>query len=459
MSGDRNGRGPHVRCMGVVAAGLLSLLAACGGNGGKEEELVDCRVVSTPECGDPLPGACDVLVLATVTPGPLVQRLLDDPPGSELCFHGEFGFAQQVTVGQGGLTLRAVESGAEWDFGDQQLAGASEAHGIRIDGAEGVRVEGLRILDPSRDAIHVTGSRDVRIRDVEIGWVRQDDRERGGHGIRVRGGSDVRVEGSRIAGAARVGVRISGTRRVVVRDNVVRESGVGLGFDNTEAADLLANEAFDNAVGALVAHLPGEGAGRRIRVRSNHLHDNNEPNPLGDSAAYGVLPAGAGLVSVAADEVEIADNEIRGNDSTGVLLASYFTLRAVGGGKEPGPQYDPYPETVHVTGNDFGNSGGAPKGLLAELPADVVALEDILWDGATNTDDGGTPSLCIQDNGDARFRNFNLDPQAGDLTFGDPRLDLAPHDCSHPELPPVRLQPANGDGEGAESGAADAGAG
>jgi hypothetical protein len=42
------------------------------------------------------------------------------------------------------------------------------------------------------------------------------------------------------------------------------------------------------------------------------------------------VPTGVGIMVLAANEVEIHHNEVRGNDSAGVVVASYSTAEVLG---------------------------------------------------------------------------------------------------------------------------------
>jgi hypothetical protein len=109
--------------------------------------------------------------------------------------------------------------------------------------------------------------------------------------------------------------------------------------------------------------------------------------------------------------------------------------------------YDPYPETIYIYGNQFEGGGSSPEGL--DLKALKIAkfgltgsFPDVLWDGYVNSDkardDGALLpeyAICV-DNGDAEVMNVDLGNGSDNIVVGS-----AEHNCQHEKLPEIVLDP------------------
>src|SRR5690606_6493595 len=129
--------------------------------------------------------------------------------------------------------------------------------------------------------------------------------------------------------------------------------------------------------------------------------DNAAEHPDRSLPLLGLLPEGAGVVILAADDTELAGNSVEGHRAAGVLVLSYETLRDVAGAPAPAdPAYDPHPEVIHLHEGVFVENGfdpgGAPGDPITELVsrAALEELADVVWDGALP---GGADetTLCV----------------------------------------------------------------
>lgn len=390
-------------------------------------------------CGDDsadLPEGCDALV----RPGAdaeasqtLVQTaFIEAEAGHTLCFEGDFQFSDELLLTQDGITLMGSGAGATFDFSTQEVG----ANGIHVQSVEGFRIQDMTVKNTPGDGVRVTDSTDVVFRNATVMWDAGPDEANGAYGVYPVGCTNVLIEDSEVSGASDAGIYVGQSENIIVRRNVAWGNVAGIEIENSTHADVYDNEARDNTGGILVFDLPDlpAGQGGRVKVHDNVITNNNEINFATPGSIVAYLPTGTGVMILTMDDVEVHNNTITGHDSTGLLLISFEVVQAVGAGGRPGPEYEPYPERVHIHDNSFSGNGGSPQGLLVQVgPA---PLEDILWDGIVPPD-GTDPEICIQNNGDAGFRNFNL--QLPDFEFGEPSMDLTPHDCAGESLPAVEL--------------------
>ena len=82
-------------------------------------------------------------------------------------------------------------------------------------------------------------------------------------------------------------------------------------------------------------------------------------------------PSGSGVIVNSNDNVEIFDNEIVDNATSGVIISSYYSTGyyTTEGVQE---KFDPYPEGIYIYGNTFRGGGDSPGNM--ELKALKLAM-------------------------------------------------------------------------------------
>ena len=132
---------------------------------------------------------------------------------------------------------------------------------------------------------------------------------------------------------------------------------------------------IDNAGGILVFLLPNNPSkvSRNCKVIGNRVHDNNHENFADPNSAVSGVPSGTGILIMAADEVEVTQNEIQDNNSYGVAIVGLDI-----DSKEP-TSYDvnPVPQSCWVHKNTMKNNGLDPDPSVLKLG---LPGADLLWD-------------------------------------------------------------------------------
>jgi len=180
-------------------------------------------------------------------------------------------------------------------------------------------------------------------------------------------------------------------------------------------------------------------------VFKNKSFVNNTENFAAKGAAVASVPAGSGVVVNSNDKVEIFDNDIADNQTTNVIISSYFSTNYYNK-KGVAAEYNPYPKGIFIYDNRFKGGGDSPDGMkLKALKTAVYGisgkLPDVLWDGYVDekTLVNGLPPagdrICIQ-NGDVGVVNAD-----GPHGYENPSTDTKPYQCTLPKLPPVVLDP------------------
>jgi parallel beta-helix repeat protein len=320
---------------------------------------------------------------------------------------------------------------------------------------ENVVIENLAVEDARGDAIKVQGTRRITLHNLRTEWTGGPKETNGSYGLYPVLSTDVVIDGCTAAGASDAGIYVGQSENIIVRNCTARQNVAGIEIENSTRADVFDNLATDNTGGILVFALPDlpKKDGRHCRVFRNRVSRNNHENfaPKGNTVA--TVPPGTGVMIMAADQVEVFDNAIEGNGTSGLSIIGYMmTDKPIQDAK-----YDPFCEAVYVHDNRFASNGDKPAGSMGELLVAALGtpLPDILYDGVADPKklvDGKLPdalAIRIRNNGKAGFANFDAPalkasaaPGAADRKPPAPKIvrDLKAYDGELPALAPVSIE-------------------
>jgi len=391
-------------------------------------------------CGQKAPGAPTVAAGPAEFPAKLMQRLLDARPGDVIELpEGRFSFDRSLSLAVDGVTIRGKGLDKTILSFKDQVAGAE---GLLVT-ADDFTAEDFAIEDTKGDGLKVNEGKNVVIRRVRVEWTGGPKTENGAYGLYPVQSENVLLDGNVVIGASDAGVYVGQSRNVVVRNNRAEWNVAGIEIENTFDADVYDNVATNNTGGILVFNMPDlSQPGARTRVFRNEINGNNTKNFGVAGAAVANIPAGSGVVVNSNDEVEIFDNDIAGNRTANIIIASVFSTDLSRDGVSG--DFDPYPESIYIHGNRMAGGGRDPDGLEFQALRVAMfgltgALPDVLWDGYADPGklvDGKTPDalrICVQNDG---AEILNIDGPNGGKA---PRVATAAHACAIERLPAVTL--------------------
>ncbi len=412
----------------------LLLIPACdqptpvAEEGDSETVVVSEQVIETAD---------ETQLVTVIQPGPNAAKeaqeaLILAEAGDVIEFaEGTFEFDSTLSLdGTDDITIRG--KGLEktiLDFSKQQKGSGGE--GIKVI-SNNFTLEDLTVQNSPGDAIKITDSTGVTFRRVRTWWSGGPSTENGAYGIYPVLCKQVLIENCVAECASDAGIYVGQTENTIVRYNRAERNVAGIEIENTIGADVYENVAIGNTGGLLVFSLPGLTIknGRNTRVYNNTVHDNNLANFAPKGTAVAGVPAGTGLMVMSNDNVEIFENDIKGNKTANCAVISYRSNKE----RKEDPGFDPYPEGIYIHDNKMADGGAEPEGELAALYTKVEQgpLPDIVIDGVVNPEklvDGQLPAelgIRIANNGDATFVNLNL-PAV--LAGGEPQIskDLSPY--------------------------------
>ncbi len=358
---------------------------------------------------------------------------------------GSFRFDRSLMLASDGVTIR----GKGPDKSILSFKGQRQgAEGLLVT-ADDFTIEDLAIEDTKGDALKVSEGKNIVIRRVRTEWTGGPKTDNGAYGIYPVQTTNVLLEENIAIGASDAGIYVGQSTTVVVRNNRAERNVAGIEIENTLDADVYGNVATGNTGGLLVFNMPNlKHPGARTRVFRNLIDANNHANFGREGTAVANIPAGSGIVVQSADQVEIFDNDISGNKTANILIASVYSSGLSTEGMTD--DFDGFPEAVFVYGNRMGGGGGDPGNEdLAALKAAAFgsngAFPDVIWDGIVDPMKavGGAPSaelrICVRNDGS---EVFNIDAGNGSRNA---RLATADVDCALAKLPPVALSGALGE--------------
>lgn len=314
---------------------------------------------------------------------------------------------------------------------------SSTGEGISVINSENVIISDLQVSEAAKNAIKVTDTDGLIIRDVAAIWMdvpRIPEPEidpntgdvkldgsgkpvyslRGTYALYPVSSSNVLIENTWSYGSADAGVYVGQSENVVVRNNVAEKNIAGIEIENTKNADVYNNLALGNTGGLLVFDLPGAAQGNpgdplsgnitgNVRLFNNIVRDNNLANYVreackpncGFAGGVHIVPPGTGVIVLAARDTEIFNNTIINHDSAAATITSYLvaednTDKYIPGNGQEGDAiffgWNPVPTDIYMHDNQIENIGANPNGdLITEMILGYSAAHgdfpNVLYDG------------------------------------------------------------------------------
>lgn len=314
-----------------------------------------------------------------------------------------------------------VIKGAGIDKTFLDFSQSESGEGISVSGSKNVVISNLQVSEAAKNAIKVTDTDGIIIRDVAAIWMevpRKPDPDtgalRGTYALYPVSSRNIVIENTWSYGSADAGVYVGQSKNVIVRNNVAERNIAGIEIENTENADVYNNLAIGNTGGLLVFDLPGAALGnagdptsgditRTVRLFNNIVRDNNLENYVreacrpdcGFAGGVHIVPPGTGVIVLAARDTEIFNNTITNHESMAIAVTSYLVAEDDTDKYEPGNGqegdaivfgWNPTPTNIYIHDNLIEQAGANPNGdLIADMilgyKATQGAFPNILYDG------------------------------------------------------------------------------
>jgi len=290
------------------------------------------------------------------------------------------------------------------DFSNQMTG----AQGLMVT-SDGITLKDFAIINTKGDAIKAKGSEGISFLNIRTEWTNGPKASNGAYGLYPVESKNVLIDGCISIGASDAGIYVGQSENIIVKNSVAEYNVAGIEIENSYFADVKNNIARYNTGGILVFDLPDlpQQGGHHVRVFDNLIIDNNTDNFAPEGNIVGEVPRGTGIIIMANSDVEIFNNDISDNGTVNIAIVSYSDPN-----QESDKNYYPYPKSIQIHGNRFGESGFDPDtdkelaGILYQLSEGD--MPDIFWDGVLPISQMilGQPEdekIRLKNNGEASF--------------------------------------------------------
>ncbi len=177
----------------------------------------------------------------------------------------------------------------------------------------------------------------------------------GVYGIFPQLGQNGVVEHNVVSGIEDAAIYVGMSDNVHVAYNDVFDSVAGIEFENSRHGIVEDNYVHNNTGGILTFITPGLPIKTTfdVIIRHNFIVGNNHPNFGAPGSTVSGIPAGTGILVMAADDVVIEGNIISDNKTAGILITDHGHAANV----TVDPESDPNPDRVAILDNVMLNNG------------------------------------------------------------------------------------------------------
>jgi len=209
-------------------------------------------------------------------------------------------------------------------------------------------VENLRITQYKGNAIMGQAGNNFEIRNNIIV-------DTGVYGIFPQLGKNGIIEYNVISGIEDAAIYVGMSDNIHVAHNDVFDSVAGIEIENSRHAIVENNYIHNNTGGVLAFITPGLPIKTTfdVIIRNNFIDNNNHANFGAPGSTVAGIPAGTGILIMAADEVVVENNIISNNKTAAILITDHDNAPNT----TLDPESDPAPDKVMILNNTLLNNG------------------------------------------------------------------------------------------------------
>jgi parallel beta-helix repeat protein len=180
----------------------------------------------------------------------------------------------------------------------------------------------------------------------------------GVYGIFPQLGQNGVVEHNVVSGIEDAAIYVGMSDNVHVAYNDVYDSVAGIEIENSRHAIVEANRVYNNTGGILAFITPGLPIKTTydVIIRNNFVLSNNHVNFGAPGSTVAGIPAGTGILIMAADDVVVEGNIIKDNKNAGILVTDHSHAANV----TIDPESEPNSDRVKILNNTMINNGYDP---------------------------------------------------------------------------------------------------
>jgi len=301
-------------------------------------------------------------------------------------------YVESVYIDKDKITLRGVVEENNWPT----LDGEKRLNDAVLYSGNDITVEWLKIIHYKGNAIMGQAGNNFII---QYNWVI----DTGVYGIFPQYGQNGLIAYNKLSGIEDAAIYVGMCDNTDTRNNEVFDSVAGIEIENSRHAIVENNYVHDNTGGILVFITPGLPIKTTydVIVRGNFVVNNNTPNFGAPGSIVSGIPAGTGILIMAADDVFIEGNIITGNNTAGIIVTDLSYAANVAND----PESEPNPDRVSILDNFMDDNG---NDATAEIKALMMASKLTTQGPDVAAAGGGEDSdNCILNRG--RYTNRGID--------------------------------------------------
>ncbi len=298
-------------------------------------------------------------------------------------------YHETVYVDKDDVTLSGSIEAGRWPV----LDGEKRLNDAILYSGNGITVENFRIERYKGNGVMGQAGNNFVIRHNIV-------REAGVYGIFPQFGKNGVVEHNVLSGIEDAAIYIGMCDNVHVAYNEVHGNVAGIEVENSRHVIVESNYAHDNTAGILAFITPGLPIKTTydVIIRNNFVIGNNHPNFGAAGSIVAGVPAGTGILIMAADQVTVEGNLITGNDNVGIAITDHGHAENL----SLDPESEPNADQVSILDNLMEDNGRNP---IPEIR--TLGLLDFSDRGPDIVRVGESRGSCILHRD--RYRTYGLD--------------------------------------------------
>ncbi len=278
-------------------------------------------------------------------------------------------YKETVYIDKDDILLSGVIVDGQWPT----MEGGQKLNDAVLYSGNNITVENLHITHYKGNAIMGQAGNNFLIRNNRV-------IDTGVYGIFPQLGKNGLVSNNVLSGIEDAAIYIGMCDNVHVNNNEVFANVAGIEIENSRHSIVENNKVYNNTGGILAFITPGLPIKTTfdVIIRNNFITDNNHPNFGAPGSIVSGVPAGTGIIVMAADEVTIENNIISGNQNVGIVITDHDSFANI----TKDPDSDPHSDKVSILNNLMFNNGAEPiddiKALkiasLTSGPVDIISV-------------------------------------------------------------------------------------
>ncbi len=404
-------------------------------------------LISTIACNNSVEVDQDISANAKVAGAAAVKKVIESfilaEDGSTIKIPaGHFEFETQLII-DNLKDLKIIGAGMDKTFlSFKNLKSGGE--GVKVVG-KNITLQDFSVLDAPGDGIKTQHCDQIVFRRVNATWTNGDKSKNGTYALYPVQCKNVMIDECSASHSRDAGIYVGQSENVIVKNCTAFGNVAGIEIENCSNVEVFKNKVYDNAGGLLVFNLPNlpMADGFNTKVYDNEIIENNHVNfavpinetPNGNTVT--LIPPGSGVILLAAKNVEIYNNKILNNKTTGVAIANY----QITGFPAEAPNWSPYSSDISIHNNEYARPLSPPdltkdlgKLIAAKNAHGIGKSQDIIYDGFFDKSKGkdvkeNPMNICIKEEklDEMHFTLFDLHGGTDNIKASD---DFKPFVCT-----------------------------